>query len=150
MKIEFLMLADAAQVVGGKLYALGGCWNTYRSMNFPVNMQVSLVVSILVDWSETGKKHPIRIVIADEAGIPIIPELQGQAEVGRSPDMTQGSTQRIVFTINAGVLIPRPGSYSVTATAGAAKKDISFEAIFTGKRVEVGPRGASPSPSVGN
>ena len=35
MRVEYVMVADAAQVTGGKLYVLGGGWNQYRAASFP-------------------------------------------------------------------------------------------------------------------
>ena len=75
MRVEYVMVADAAQVVGGKLYVLGGGWNQYRATAFPVPMTVSIVTSILVDSPETGHPIVVSLTVADEAGIPIVPEI---------------------------------------------------------------------------
>jgi uncharacterized protein DUF6941 len=137
MKIEFLILADAAQVANGKLFVLGGGWGVYRSGNYPAQAQLALGVSILIGWNETGVKHPLNITIADEAGVPIIPELKGQVEAGRSEEVPQGSTQKVPLAVNLNLSIPRPGKYAIVVTAGAARSETFFDAIFVGRKAEV-------------
>ena len=137
MKIEFLILADAAQVVGGKLFMLGGAWNLHRSGNFPSQFQFSIALSVLVAWDEAGMAHPFTLTIADDAGIPVVPQIQGQFEVGRSEQIPKGTTQRALVSVNVMMAVPRPGKYIVSATAGTSKVDTSFDAIFVGQKVEL-------------
>ncbi len=109
MKTEFLILADAAQVANGKLFILGGGWSLYRSAVYPAQVQLGLGISILIDWNEAGIKHPVTITMADEAGVPIIPELKGQVEAAKSTDVPTGATQRALLAVNANLLIGAPG-----------------------------------------
>ncbi len=139
MKIEFLMLADAAQVADGKLFTLGGAWSVHRSGNFPSPIQFAVCLSILVPWNEAGTRHPVTLTIADEGGVPIIPPLNGQFEVGKSPEVAEDTTQRSLLAINLNIAIPRPGKYAVLATAGSSKAETQFDAIFVGKKVQLTP-----------
>ena len=143
MKIEFLILADSAQVVGGKLFMLGGAWNLHRSGNYPSQFQFSVALSILVPWNEAGIRHPFTLTIADDAGVPVIPQIQGQFEVGKSGQIPEGTAQRALVSVNITMAVPHPGKYIVSSTAGSSKVDTSFEAIFIGQKVEL----ASESPS---
>ena len=136
MKIEFLIMADAAQVVGGKLYMLGGGWTAHRAGNFPSPAQFAICISILVPSNETGIKYPLNITIADEAGVPIALPLNGQFEVGRPPDMPTGTMHRGLFAMNMGMPIPRPGKYVVSAAVGSSKAEVVFDAVFVGTRTE--------------
>jgi len=139
MQIEFVMLADAAQVVGGKLYLLGGAWNLYRATAFPTQAPIALVASILVDRNETGSRHSVRLTVADEAGIPIIPALDWSIEVAGTEGNDPATPQRSLLAVNTGIQLPRAGRYSFTVTAGNASRSVWFDAIFVGTKVEAAP-----------
>jgi hypothetical protein len=143
MKIEFLILADAAQVVGGKLFMLGGAWNLHRSGNYPSQFQFSVALSILVPWNEAGIRHPFTLTIADDAVLPVMPKIQGQFEVGKSGQIPEGTAQRALVSVNITMAVPRPGKYIVYATAGSSKVDTTFDAIFIGQKVEFTAEGSS-------
>lgn len=143
MKIEFLILADAAQVADGKLFMLGGAFGVHRSGNFPSPMQFAVALSILIPWNEAGIRYPTTLTVADEGGVPIIPVLQGQFEVGKTDQVPKGVTQRAMIAVNFNVQIPRPGRYTVAATAGSSKAETTFDAIFVGTKVQfMTPEGA--------
>jgi hypothetical protein len=133
------MLADAAQVVDGKLYLLGGAWNRYHCHAFPTQASMAFVVSILVEWEDAGQRFPVKLALVDEAGVPIVPEITAQAEVGKPEG--ERTQQRTLLTVSANIMIPRAGHYTLQATAGGSSARISFDAIFVGKRVPLGDRG---------
>jgi hypothetical protein len=139
MKIEFLILSDASQVVGGKLFMLGGAWNLHRSGNYPSQFQFSIALSILVPWDEAGIRHQFTLTIADDAGVPVIPQIQGHFEVGKSDQIPKEITQRALVSANITMAVPRPGRYIVSATAGASKVDTTFDAIFIGQKIALTP-----------
>ncbi len=139
MKIEFLILADAAQVADGKLFLLGGGFTFHRSGNFPSQMQFAVALSIQVPWNEAGIRYPTTLTIADEAGVPIVPVLQGQFEVAKSDQIPQGTTQRAMIAVNFNLQIPRPGRYTVSASAGSSTAETSFDAIFVGAKAPFTP-----------
>lgn len=138
MKINFVLLADAAQSIGGKLFVLGGDWNTYRSGSYPVTVQIAIAFSISFTPNEIGIKFPMKIVIADETGIPIIPPMQGQIEMGQTGEQPKGIAPKLPVAINLGIQIPRPGKYEIVVTVGSSKVPVAFNAIFTGQKVEIG------------
>ncbi len=139
VKIEFLILADSAQVADGKLFLLGGGWSLHRSGNFPSQIQFAIGLSVLVPWNEAGIRYPSTLTIADDAGVPIVPPLNGQIEVGKSDQIPNGMTQRALFAVNFNIALPRPGRYVVSATAGSSKTETIFEAMFVGKKVDFTP-----------
>ena len=145
VKTEFLILADAAQVANSKLFILGGGWSVYRSAVYPAQVQLALGISILIDWSEAGIRHPVTITMADEGGVLLIPELRGQVEAGKPVELGAGVTQRALLAVNAGLVIPRPGRYVIAATAGASRAEASFEAVFVSHKQP----GATPPPEPG-
>ena len=130
------MLADAAQVVDGKLYVLGGAWNRYHCHAFPTQAAMAFAASIIVDPDEAGRPFPVTLALVDEAGVPIIPDITAQAQV-RHPE-AERVQQRTLLTVSTSIMIPRAGRYTLQATAGGSSSRVSFDAVFVGKRVALG------------
>ena len=148
MKIEYALLADAAQSVGGKMFILGGGWNIFRGANFPAPVQLAVAVGIGFGSDEVGVRFPVKIVIADEAGVPVVPEMTGQIETGQlAPDYPKGTPVKVPVAWNVGFQVPRPGRYTVVVTVGASQSELSFDAIFVGQRVQFGASSTSVPPS---
>ena len=66
--IEFLILADLAQVIGGKLHMMGGGWSRINVQKFPHVQSLSVAAAISVPWAHTNEKHNISITMVDEDG----------------------------------------------------------------------------------
>jgi hypothetical protein len=144
MKIEYVVLADAAQAVGGKLYILGGGWTLFRAVNFPAPAQIALAMSISYTAAEAGRQISLRIAVADEAGVPIAPEMNTQIPAGpANPDLPADIDLQLCFAANMGLMVPRAGRYTILVTAGSSSLATHFTAIFVGRRIEVEP-GAAP------
>lgn len=119
MKVTML-LADAAQSVGGKLYILGGGWSVAGPG--PVTMAIALKVE--VPWDQTNRQHQVRIDLVTEDGHPVtIPHNPGEEpqpvefeagfEVGRPPGLRAGTPLDTAFAINVhGLPIPPDGRYA--------------------------------------
>jgi hypothetical protein len=151
MKIDYAVLADAAQAVGGKIFILGGGWNVYRSANYPAPVQLAVAVGLGFSGTEIGGRYPLKIVIADEAGVPVVPELNGQIETGQlAPDLPQGLPVKVPVAWNVSFGVPRPGKYTIVVTVGTAQADLTFDAIFVGQRVQFAPESSVPPAERGN
>ena len=112
MKIEYALLADAAQAVGGKVFVLGGGWNLFRSASYPAPVQLAIAIGLGFMSNEVGIKYPLNVVIADEAGVPIVPEMKGQVETGQpAPDVPKTASVKIPVAININMSLPHPGTY---------------------------------------
>jgi hypothetical protein len=80
-----MILCDAADQVGGKLYILGGGWNQATTSE---PMSMSLAVVIEVPWDQTGQQLTLRAGLQDEDGAPVVTNGQpvaaeAQLEVAR-------------------------------------------------------------------
>jgi hypothetical protein len=149
MKIDYALLADAAQAVGGKVYVLGGGWNLFRAPNFPAPVQLAIAIGLGFTGEEVGIQFPLNVAIADDNGVPVVPEMKGQVETGQpAPDVPKTASVKIPVAINISLSLPHPGSYGIVVTAGFATAQLSFDAIFAGKKVEFAPE--NPSPERGN
>lgn len=114
VSLEWLILADAAHVVGNKLYLVGGGWDVLTvNTEFPVDQIIGIASSFAVPWNETNQPHLAEISIIDEDGNAPMAKIAHQFEVGRPPGMPAGSSQR---TQVAGTLVLRlshAGNYSI-------------------------------------
>lgn len=115
VQTEWLILADAVQVVAGKLYLMGGGWDVLSvSSAFPVDRRCGIAVAFRVPWGETNRKIPISIEIASEDG-QLLGRADGEIEVGRPPGIPQGASQLSQIALDIGLRFERAGTYVITA-----------------------------------
>ncbi len=132
MEVDFLTLADAAQVVGDKLYMLGGGWNFVRAPQFPLQHQMAIAVGFSVEWLETNRRHDFRIEMRNEDGGQKVADLAGQFEAGRPAGIPPGAEQKVLLASSFVVQLERPGQYVVRLFLnGHEVKRQSFMAIST-------------------
>lgn len=112
ISVDFLILSDAAQVQGDKLYMLGGGWSIIWAKSFPARHQVAVAAGILVPWLETNARHRFRIRAQAEGGT-TLGEIGGEFEQGRPAGMPAGATQRVMLTATMNLQFERPGDVSV-------------------------------------
>lgn len=95
-----MLLCDAAESVGGKLYILGAGWSQILVPDTPVNM--SLAIKISVPWDQSNVPHRVTATLhdgdgnpvelpaaADENPIPVRNEIE--FETGRPPGLMPGT-----------------------------------------------------------
>jgi hypothetical protein len=120
VEIEWLILADSAQVVGNKLYLLGGGWDRLTvNRDFPVNQHCAIAVAIKIPWNETNLKHVFEVEVMSEDPATEEPKslakINGQFEVGRPAGIPAGQDQRIQMAIDMGLRLDNPGTKTVIA-----------------------------------
>ena len=143
------MLAEQDEAVGGNHFVLGVGWNLFRYHSYPAPVQLAIAIGLSFSSTEVGIKYPLNVVIADETGVPIVPEMKGQVETGQTaPDVPKTASVKIPVAININLSLPHPGTYGIVVTAGSSTAQLSFEAIFAGQKVEFAPAG--PAPERGN
>lgn len=105
-------LADSAEVVQGKVYALGAGWNTIYVRQFPAaHRRLAVASTVHVPFTATnvshqfelklvtedGKEYPIG-VRADEEGKPVpVRAMGGEFTLGRPPQLVDGDEQVACF-----------------------------------------------------
>ena len=132
MEVEWLILADAAQVVGNKLYLLGGGWNQLTvNAPFPVEQRMGLAFSVKVAWNETNRKHSFEIEIISEDQATEEPKsmmkVGGQFEMGRPTGINPGQEQRFQIALDAGLKLDKAGTKTLIARIeGQEMRRLSF------------------------
>ena len=83
MRVEWLILADYAEIVGGKLYLMGGGWNVLTvNTGFPLpGRPLGLAAAFSVPWNETNQRQNVEIEIQTEDG-QSVGRVNAQFEVG--------------------------------------------------------------------
>ena len=133
VEVDFLLLADRAEVLNGKLYMMGGAWDRRHVRDIGAPVPVTIVVGVLVPWNLTNEPHQLRIRIEDEDGSPVPPEVEATVNVGRPVNATQGQSFRATAVINNRWTLPRYGTYRVVASvAGQTERRVTFYAVERG------------------
>ena len=128
ISIDFLIIADAAQEVGGKLYLLGGGWTLHHARGYPSALGFGLAIGILVPWAETNRKHKFTFAIRESEGAEVA-RGEGSFEAGREVGITVGMVQRVIAALSGQLLLPSAGTYEVVATVSGEERRITFEAL---------------------
>lgn len=115
MRVDYLIVADAAQIATGKLFLLGGGWNQHRVRSLPADVNVGIAVGVRVDWNETNVRRKIEVLVQDGDGNQLL-RVEGQFETGRPAGIPQGASQLVQIAANGRVKIPAAGSYQAVAS----------------------------------
>lgn len=122
MDIEFALVADAAEVVAGKLYLLGGGWDTYHAPTLPAPVRLAVALGVRVEWEETNRSIPVRIAVEDDDGAPFA-HVDGAVSVGRPPTLPPGSAQVAKLAVNFSLSLPQYGGYRVLVAVGEGEEE---------------------------
>jgi hypothetical protein len=92
MKITSAMLADAAQVQSGKLFVLGGGFDTISVRKLPAtHRSLSLAMVAEVGPDERQQDLELLVHLVDEDGAEVGVTAKGKLRVGAPPNLPPGS-----------------------------------------------------------
>ncbi|MBI4668148.1 MAG: hypothetical protein HY747_03000 [Elusimicrobia bacterium] len=114
MELDFAFLSDSAEVANGKLYVLGGAFDTIWTKETPLILpRITLVMRFLLTPAEVGRAHNMEIVVLGEDGKRII-NLATNLSVERPPTMAAGTKQSVPIALNFfNARFEKAGSHSV-------------------------------------
>jgi len=113
IELEWVILADSAQVVSNKLYLMGGGWDVLHvGQPFPIQQSFAIALSFRVPWQQTNQRHTaeIRIIAEDQQELAMV---GAQLEVGRPVGIPAGQVQRMQMAMNLVLALPRRGIYEI-------------------------------------
>jgi hypothetical protein len=96
-----MMLADAAQAVGNKLYILGGGWSITAA-----GIPSAVALYFQVPWDLTSQRHDFRLELLTSDGEPFEdPDggplaIEGSFETGRPPGLKPGTPIDFALAVN--------------------------------------------------
>ena len=100
MEVDFAFIADAAEIVNGKAYVMGGAFDTIWTSQMPIeHPALSLVLRLKLSPAELDRKHKLEINLIDEDG-QRINSISGDIEIGRNPELPKGWQQSFMMTVN--------------------------------------------------
>jgi hypothetical protein len=131
MEVEWIILADSAEVVINKVYLMGGGWETL-TMNVPLPAvhPCAVAASFLVPPSdEPGRALNIGVQIVDTQNDKVLVDVGGQIEAAWSPGRPPTGISRVPVAVKFGLAIDHPGRYAVKAHIEDAERQIQFAVI---------------------
>ena len=130
-----MLLADAAQAVGGKLYVLGGGWSVIG----PGRATMAIAMKIDVPWDRTNVRHQWTLDLLDQDGHPVaVPAPEGQRnvqitgsfEVGRPAGAAQGSPIDLPLAIGIGPISLPPATRCLWRLTIDGQTDPGWQVAF--------------------
>jgi hypothetical protein len=104
--VEYLLTADYAEVVNGKVYIMGAGWDRFAPPAFPAPMRLGIAAGIRVPYLESNIPHHLTITLRDGDGRELF-RLDGDLETGRPPG-SRGDAALVPLAVNTIVEVPGP------------------------------------------
>jgi hypothetical protein len=136
MDLDFAFLADAADVSLGKLFVLGGAFDTIHVAGFPATHPVlAVVLRLLLGPMDLDRKQALEILLLDADGRHIA-SAKGELMVPKSPDAPAGWKQAVILPLRFfNVPFQQAGHYSIEILAnGTLLKAIPLRVVQAPKQ----------------
>jgi hypothetical protein len=124
-EIDFLILADRAEAVNGKLYMMGGGWDAIGIAGPDQHSQFTAAIALLVPWNATNVEHTCAVRVEDADGAALL-RVAIAVKTGRPPGLPDGAAQRVMAALPINVTFARPGPHVVVASVGEMEKRVPF------------------------
>ncbi len=131
MELDFAFLADSAQIVGGKLYTIGGAMDRLWAQKVPVvHPRMSLVMRFLLTAAEVERMHQLEVVMMDSDGKKVA-GVSGQLKVGRNDGADTWKPASPLLSIDlVNARFEKFGAFSIEILAnGSSLKSITLELL---------------------
>lgn len=117
MDIEYVIVADHAEIAANRLFLMGGGRDTFRTDTMPGPLRMAIAVGIRVGWDETNQPHTIVAAVEDDDGKELV-RINAQVNVGRPPELPPGSSQLAQLAAPMVLQVQAYGGYRVRVAAG--------------------------------
>ena len=129
-EIDFLLVADYAEVVNGKIYVMGGGWDQFGPPEFPAQMRLGIAVGVRVPFLESNTPHHLTVTVRREAQEYL--RMEGDLETGRRPG-ARGEPVLVPMAVNAVLPLTEPQTLELTAEVdGRSTRRITIRASAGG------------------
>lgn len=121
--IDFLVLADRAEAVNGKLYMMGGGWDRLTPGKLPAAHTLGIALGVVIPVGTPQMDHRLDLSIDG----PAKPELSPSAIQFSRQNPPASMPGRAVFGLEASIVLRAPGVYRIRVTIdGAGAKQVEF------------------------
>lgn len=114
-RVEYLVLADAVEALNGKLYMMGGGWDTMFIRDISVPAALSFACGVEVPWNVTDDDHTLVVSVTDADGVEIAPPLSITFRTGRPPTLERAASMHLPFAVKGEFRFPGYGPFSLKA-----------------------------------
>lgn len=126
MDLDFLILADKAEALNGKMYLMGGGFSNVFMTQIPGPAVIDLAIGLMFDYHETGEQHEMSVALEDADNHPLA-TMNVPLPVGRPPGLPPGDTLRMVMAVRGPFQIEVDGLYHfVVAVDGTRFRPTRF------------------------
>jgi hypothetical protein len=113
-EVDFLLAADRADVVGGKLYLMGAGFNRIQPPQFPFRLLLGIAVGVRVPVHESDKPHQLEVTLSALDSPPLV-RVGGRISTGRPPGL-RSIDVLVPVAFNVEVTFQSAGEYVLKAT----------------------------------
>jgi hypothetical protein len=114
-EIDYLLVADRAEVVNGKLYLMGGSWDRITPPQFPHRMMLGIALGVRIPFTFTDEQHTVNVELRHEDQRLV--GFAAKLTTGRPPGMA-GMDMLVPMAFNVPVAIPDEGQLVLQAAVG--------------------------------
>lgn len=130
IEIDFLILADWAETINGKLYIQGGGWDRKLAPSENQPISFAIVAGILIPWHLTNQEHQFILSLETGDGTIVGSKIEGGFSTGRSVKSFPGQMFRTPFAARIALKVPGIGSYRVKLEVNRAiTKQVAFYVV---------------------
>ena len=111
-EVDYLLVADRAEVVNGKLYLMGGSWDRIQPQQFPHRMMLGIALGVRIPFAYTDDQHTVAIELLH--GETRMIGFEAKMATGRPPGMA-GMDMLVPMAFNIPIAIPGEGQVTIKA-----------------------------------
>ncbi|MEX0630636.1 MAG: hypothetical protein WEE67_01325 [Chloroflexota bacterium] len=127
VEIDYLLLADYAEVLNNKMYLMGGGWDNFAPSSYPAEMRWGVAVGIRVPFLESNRPIHFVLTMRGDGGQEHF-RIEGDLETGRPPG-SKGESILAPLAINGTTQLIGPNLLEIVATIdGKHSRRISVRA----------------------
>jgi len=131
--IDFLILADRAEIHDGKLYLMGGVVDRMYALTEPPIANFHVAIGLEIPWNATNQSMDVHLSFQTEEGAELA-HISWQMIAGRPPFLRAGDVQRTALASPQLALpVPGIGKYVVIARLNEQEKRVPFRVVPPGQ-----------------
>jgi hypothetical protein len=111
-EIDYLLVADRAEVVNGKLYLMGGAWDRISPTTFPHRMILGIALGVRIPFAHTDDQHTVAVELLQDEQRLI--GFEAKLTTGRPPGMA-GMDMLVPMAFNIPIAVPAEGQLVLRA-----------------------------------
>lgn len=125
--IDFLLVADYAEVIGGKSYIVGAGWDRFSPPAYPAQLKLGISVGIRVPFTQANVPQHLTVTLRNGDGQEFL-KIEGDLETGRAPG-SRGESMLVPLAANAQVTVETSQLLELVAQVGQSSKRVNIRAM---------------------